>query len=297
MRRTCLASRQAWRRSKTQFDEKWGTGPVRSRLRAPSLELLVRYLQKPDPEAWQRAVFTELLALFDPSDMTSAERRGEFDAAASRLPSELRDTLVGLPDETAFAGRGSWRGRVNPQPAFAELFLALPLEAVKTQDPDALVAGLHLDDAGQAQDAAYRREWNGVLRLFNLLQFLPGAWWSTANGVKRDVYPDYGLPLDAHAEDLGEWAEAVDLAASALQSAMREFAGQGLPAPQVGFELTDADGRVVAEAELAWEAERLAVIWEAQDGARFDHAGWQTFAADDPALCNRVGEAFEERGP
>ena len=89
------------------LDTRWETGSIRARLSEPSLELLVRYLQKPDTRAWKRAVFTHLLGLFEPAEMQSAELEREFaDAIAGALPPMLRDAIGALPDETAHAGRG-----------------------------------------------------------------------------------------------------------------------------------------------------------------------------------------------
>ena len=48
---------------------------------------------------------------------------------------------------------------------------------------------------------------------------------------------------------------------------MRELSAQGIEAPEVGFEMTDAAGEVVAEAELAWEAKRIVVLLPIQDSA------------------------------
>ena len=88
------------------LDARWETGLVRSRLNEPSLTLLVRFLQNPDAWKWELAVFTDLLRLFRPADMQSAELKRRFDDGAPRLPPAVRDTLDDLPAETAFARAG-----------------------------------------------------------------------------------------------------------------------------------------------------------------------------------------------
>jgi len=62
------------------------------------------------------------------------------------------------------------------------------------------------------------------------------------------------------------------------------FAVAGAPMPEAGFEL-EADGRIVATAELAWEKRRVAVLLarEAEGRPRFEAAGWRVFVADDLA--------------
>ena len=157
---------------------------------------------------------------------------------------------------------------------------------------------MHLNDAAQTEQAAYRREWNGGLRLFNLLQFLPNAWWTTALGVKRDVYPEFasGEP-EPEVVVSAEWADPISLAPEGLRPTMRELATQGFPPPEVGFELMNPSGHVIAEAELAWEPSRVAVLLPHQDQKSFVDAAWRTFQAEDPALASRLRESLAEGQP
>ena len=278
------------------LDTRWETGPLRDRLSDSSLELLVRYLQKPGTEAWKRAVFTRLLGLFEPGNMTTADLKREFaDATAGTLPAILQDAFGTLPDKTARAGRGSWR---NTIPARTQVFVAIPLAAVEPPDPDSMMVALHLDDAAPPENQDYRREWNGVLRLYNQLQFLPNGWWTTTSGVERDLYPE--LPVPDHGvetESRGEWAEAMSLADAGLHSTMEALAAGGIPPPDVGFELAGPEGEVVAEAELAWEAARGAVLLSPEAHQPFAEAGWCTFAADATDLAEAILAWWAEGHP
>ena len=166
------------------LDARWSTRRIRAYLAEPSLELLVRYLQNPDVTQWRRAVFTDLLRLFQPGDMQSEALRTRYIDAIRRLPAALQDGWVNPPQNTVFAGRGRWR---DTPPNFTELFLALPPDALEHADPTELRAALHLDDTETTADG-YQREWNGVLRLYNLLQFLPNTCWTTAKGVGRNPH-------------------------------------------------------------------------------------------------------------
>ena len=318
------------------LDARWGTGSVRSRLAQPSFRLLVRFLRNPDADGWKRAVFTRLLGLFEPADMQSAALKRELtEAAAAALPPMVQEVLGALPEETAFAGRGSWRDtppdfagrsdrrntpqetvfaarsdrRDTPQetafagrgdwrdtpPDFAQVFLALPLAAVDPPNPDKLVVALHLDDSAHSADQDYRRTWNGVLRLYNLLQFLPNAWWTTTSGVRRDSYPEFATPEpEVTAAYPREWADAISLADVELRTTMEALAARGVLPPEVGFELIDAAGEVSAEAELAWEAERGVILLADQEGRRFAQAGWRTFQADAPDLVETISAWWTE---
>lgn len=64
---------------------------------------------------------------------------------------------------------------------------------------------------------------------------------------------------------------------------VRAWAGKKLPLPVVGFELQDGDGRVCAQAELAWPAKKVAaVLPEGVDGHPiFEKHGWKVLDATD----------------
>ena len=272
------------------LDTRWNTSLVRSRLAAPSLTLLVRYLQNPDPEAWKRAVFTELLRLFERETMQDEALRRALAESAEGLPGAVRDVLSALPEEAAFAGRGAWRGT---PPDYAQLFLAVPLDAIRAAEPNSMTVALHLNDAVSRDHHGYRREWNGVLRLYNLLQFLPNSWWTTTLGVKGDLYPEFrAVDPDLLTPEIGPWEQVIALAATELGPAMRALAAEGIPPPEVGFELTDASGQVLAEAELGWEAEQVACLVAGQQKQPFVDSGWRTISQDTADLATSLSEAL-----
>ena len=294
------------------LDERWDTGAIRTHLRASSLELLLRYLAEPAPVKWKQAVFTALIGLFEQRRMESGEPRmlspelrSRLNAAVeTSLPGQVREALEELghheaPEDlqrrVALAGRGVWLGTA---PRFADLFLALPLAAVRNGEPDAMAAIVHLhDDEPSREHPRYRPVWNGVLRLYNLLQFLPGAWWTTRIGVERDVYPEYGRTVQPPSISVPAdgWEEAMELAAPELRPAVAQWSALGLPAPEAGYELTGRAGRVIAEAELAWPQRQVAVLLPEQRewATAFDVAGWRVFEAGAEKLGEAVAAALD----
>jgi len=86
----------------------------------------------------------------------------------------------------------------------------------------------------------------------------------------------------------------MELAAEPLHPAMRQWAGTGLPAPEVGFELTDGKGQVLADAELAWPTQRVAVLHGEQTETAdvFKQKGWDVYSADEDALAEHVAKAL-----
>ena len=284
------------------LDARWDIASLRSRLGEPTLMLLVNYLRAPEPARWKQAVFTALFGLFDRQRMLSGALRAGFDRATGHaLPGQARETLGDLPPPVAVAGIGVWIGTA---PAFFDLFTAFPLAAVEQGDPDAAAVAVHLhDDKASRESNGYRRVWNGVLRLFTLLQFLPGAWWTTRVGVERGVYPEFAPPEGPAAPEpvsglpAEGWEDAIGLAAPEVHALLEELSPRGAPVPEVGFELIGNTGAVLAEAELGWLAQKVAVLLPDQQAhiAAFEDAGWQVFASSADDLAEAVANALPDR--
>jgi len=81
---------------------------------------------------------------------------------------------------------------------------------------------------------------------------------------------------------LTEIDELVDYCDERCKSFVRAWAGKKLPLPVVGFELQD-DGRVCAQAELAWPVQQVAaVLPEGVDAhPAFEKQGWKVLDATD----------------
>ena len=80
------------------------------------------------------------------------------------------------------------------------------------------------------------------LRLFTLLQFLPGAWWTTRTGVERNVYPEFPPPAESPAAPQPasglsgkDWEGATELAAPEVHELLGELSGRNAPVPEVAL--------------------------------------------------------------
>ena len=165
-----------------RWDAQWDTRELRSRLGAPSFDLLLHYLANPDTAKWRRAVFVELLGVFDQEQMTTPTLRARFDAAASdALPSQAleavddlaqpgqgREAMDDLAQPVVVGGFGPWVSGAGDGPSTAaarntatpaaprsaaSLFAALPLAAVQDPDPAGVVVAVHFDDADAEANA------------------------------------------------------------------------------------------------------------------------------------------------
>ena len=185
--------------------------------------------------------------------------------------------------------------------ALTDLFLAMPPSALQRFDPDAMWAAIHLhDDDPSRTREDFQTAWHGVLRLFNLLQFLPLTWWTTRRGTEANLYDELppqshvwlpGVPLQTDGpETAGAWADALRFADDEVRADLRRLQERDVPPPEVGFELIGPKGGVLAEAELGWESHRVAVLLKNQSANRvsFESRGWRVLLAPADDLAESI---------
>ena len=125
---------------------------------------------------------------------------------------------------------------------------------------------------------------------FNMMQFLPGFVAVSTEGMSGMVYDaipqkeDLEITVEQRPSDQA-WEETL---AQVFDDAAKECActlmEQGVSAPSaVGYELVDSSGAVVAECEMAWERQKIALLLSEQmDGKdKFIENGWTVFTLED----------------
>jgi DEAD/DEAH box helicase domain-containing protein len=146
-----------------------------------------------------------------------------------------------------------------------------------------------LDERAAADGEALQRAWRQWLRLFNAAQTLPGMRLATAEGLvggdaaAEDEAPAAAEPATAAAVVNPAWEAVLEQAHSSLRAELVRLARAGVEPPEVGRELTDARGRVIADCELAWAAARLVVLRDDQRDLEslWQTHGWRCVALDD----------------
>jgi len=171
----------------------------------------------------------------------------------------------------------------------ARAFVAFEAASITARRMDRLVSCFRLEDTSAKDDpVVWKRTWREYLRLMNLLQFVDGVDFVSANGLREQAY---GSLLDESVllgqtqsmpEQVGSLLELVDDAARPLLVIAVE---SGAPMPEPGFELATDEGEIVATAELAWPALRVAVLLERESAERqqFESCGWRVFLATELA--------------
>lgn len=142
------------------------------------------------------------------------------------------------------------------------------LEAAKDWSaPGVLV----LDDLAAQDEEQLQQSWRHWLHLFNTNQTLPGMWLATSSGLEAQ---DYSVlpgsastqPAESPAQAAlnGAWEEVLRQTLKPLQAGLASLARAGAELPEVGMELANEKGKVVAEGELCWSAHKLAVLRDDQ---------------------------------
>ncbi len=142
---------------------------------------------------------------------------------------------------------------------------------------------LRWDDEVTLPDEDRRRLWQQLWHAANLLLPAVNTWIAADRDCPLSALsgaPAYQPKMQGSAE----WVEAYSLAHGSLLGVLARLATRGFDAPVVGYELTDESGCVVAEAELAWKAQRLVVLMTATDLGLFKAAGWMVALVSDERL-------------
>lgn len=253
-----------------------------------SLDALIAYLREPVTAAWRQAVGAMALLTMAPTPPFREIEDLEETAAAIRSSRPL--LLPSLPESD---GNREWIGRVHTR-SFLSLFLYAPSQAANRFEHGKFRVLLRLEDDADCRTAdGFKEAWRKFLITANWLQFLSGFEWlsrellltSPIEGMtktKQSVTPE--LPKEVDRSD--EIRELLELSDTKCHELIQECALKGKPLPIVGFAMGDANGIVVAEAELAWETPRVAVLLADSQAAQeaFTSAGWTVFIVDDVSI-------------
>ena len=278
--------------------QRWNVPPEAELSGQNNMELLWCWLRSPNELEWLRkivAVGTDFVVHRESMEVPTIPviedelvTQGEF-----RGPDPERVTIG--PETQVLARLESRFG--------AKLLGRLSMAACRGAEPRLPVWTLRLyDDHARRQDPQFQESWMAFLQAVNLLQFVPGLFFTSTEDLMRrqatgvDLYlpprEDEGLSMAA--ERPVEYEAGPDAGAPAspldelhLLPEEREIAeaaaaaGGGLP--EAGFELSDSAGRCLAEAALAWPESKIAVVLgsETSDRRAFERTGWQVFSEDD----------------
>jgi DEAD/DEAH box helicase domain-containing protein len=134
----------------------------------------------------------------------------------------------------------------------------------------------------QRQADGFKGRWRKGLQTANLLQFLPGFEWVSAEAIETQAPAPVPSPQVAKPAEEDPLAELLAYCDPRCHDLLRAAVARGCAVPEIGFELQDEQGRVCAEAELAWPDKQVAVVLPERTAAPdfFRGRGWSVFAPD-----------------
>ncbi len=255
-----------------------------------------------DPRRWTRNAVAGLLEWLQtkPDEGTDAPANGigRHSAASAfrmvpnpgkpeslRIQEELNSFWNSLPQPwPCEKPAGSFpAGNIN-SPTLAFRYFATR-ESVNTKLPLSVSPGFWVYDPASAEsEPEMQKAWRRWVWMFNTLQFLPGVYLATRDGLKNGDHsriravesarPASSSQSTAYA---GGWTKVMEQAMESLYPGLEKLMAQGVPVPdEVGFEL-EQDGEVVAECELAWTNQKVVLLLEPHrpTGASWTQAGWR----------------------
>jgi DEAD/DEAH box helicase domain-containing protein len=151
-----------------------------------------------------------------------------------------------------------------------------------------------LNDVIESRTDKYEAEWNGFWQFFNMMQFLQSFAAVSVNGMNQMVYnaipatdQSESASASANKDNVADeaWAETMpQIFDDAAKECASKLMALGVSAPStVGFELEDSKGAIIAECELAWEREKIALLLSAQMDSKdkFEENGWTVYTTED----------------
>lgn len=271
--------------------EQLGAGDlVRSRLAVQSpLQQLLTLLEKPNDLPWRHYALSRGMGWLEQSTMTLPSTRDSFFSLLSAVAGGwLRQSWLGAGSEVA-AGGLFW----DQEGQLLRTLLGIPLASVAQKESSDAHLVILLETERGIENDDFKGAWQGFLRLYNLMQFLPKTGFFTTTGIAKGVYESIpwilaegGVDRDVSIHQAGElgkeWLEVMTYVDSTLHSILQEISGTGFPVPEVGYELTDASGEIVAEAELAWPNWRVAVLISGDEAGMggWHNSGWELVHVD-----------------
>ena len=146
-------------------------------------------------------------------------------------------------------------------------------------------------------EAERQARWQQLWHCLNLLLPLRHMWAGAADMPGLEALQNAPVLQQQNSGLPAPWVEVLSLVVRETQAWAHALAIADLPAPEVGYELLDDKGRIVAESEMAWPALRVTILLsETGDPSKFEAAGWTCFVVTEgplpKALMDKLTEAL-----
>ena len=242
-----------------------------------SFDLLLTYLSTPNADSiFEGQAQALALSMLEPKKRNEEEEWNQWISGFQPITEWLDGVQAPAFKETVFGIR-------RPVESLS-IHVGLPLSASQDKLTEECAAVIRFDDRKEEKDTAFEQAWGEFLYCTNVMQFLPKNALITERGVAEVFYSwmagseaelTVSVTTDTNSDWDDVWHLIVDPAAISLALQLRQA---NLPVPSTfAFEL---DG--LAEAEMAWEDKKIAVLLPVQEEFRplFESRGWRVFSVD-----------------
>ena len=243
-----------------------------------SFQWLTGFLADPDVRRWRFHAFVHGLLHLDHKRFSGeTEQAGWRENLNETVPEEIAER-VGDVQPPCFHGLYE----TQDQDGFLKWFVAIEKDDLQKGKTSGLrTAWCLMDSPTDREKPEFEAAWNGFLRCGNLFQFLPESYFSTADAKAAGISFETGKPDEPASETAtsDEWREVRELTDARFHGLIDRLAQGGWSVPEVGFELENDAGEIIAECELAWPDLRIAILQAEQSTEKdvFEMAGWGVF--------------------
>ena len=257
---------------------------------------LTHYLANPDDTQWTAFALVRTYAHIDPALKPD---QGWGNEVRSLIGHDLA-ALAQVDAPHRRFGQFQWHS-IDGVP-MVKSYISLDPTRHTQKDPQSVFALTWLDDRDSTTgDPAVLKAWQGVLRQFNLFQFLPFSYVLT-DGSAATLRPELGNLMPATPATMepqpilgAQWQQILEFTDPAVHPLLEPMAQHRLPIPEPGYELEDEDGSALtAPAELAWPECQIALLLDESDPTSFAAQGWSVYClADVQANPDRFFSQFQ----
>ena len=253
------------------------------------MELLLNYLEGEEVESIFKTHSKAIaFSLLEPAKMESRLAYEKWESVVRNVVEDIQNETFGYQFMETLIGEWS----PGNHREILKMYSAVDIREAQEEIPPVPKVITVLDDREEARTDKYEADWNGFWQFFNIMQFSPDFLAICTNGIEQLTYSL--LPIEnqkvgtdsLRVDGLNEeWKDIFDfeLEVESLEMANKLMNLNSIIPTEIGYELVDEDNEVIAEAEMAWEEQRIVFLISEQDSyiKAFADNGWKVFLADE----------------
>lgn len=231
--------------------------------RHDTFRLFIEYLRNPETTKWQSHSLLIAMGFLDGQRDTEAQRVW-IDYYENSVATVLRQAVDISSGNGRLLGRAALANDAGV--STFEMFVSVPHESIQNLSCNGAYVATVFDSADNRADSDRRKEWVGMLRMYNFLNFLPDCFFMTKTEVANESYQftPRGRRLrqdtPVQAAESQEWREVFRYADPETHSLLEFIKSMNGAIPEVGADILGADLAVIVTAELVWLDQKLAVV-------------------------------------